>query len=87
METPRSEPPRLLLAWEALNPGVQIAIAFPVLFVVLLLLHLGPLNQPWSRAVLYGLFWAVPATGALVAASRNEARKRVASRDPREDRR
>jgi hypothetical protein len=84
MDTPRSEPPRLLLAWEALNPGVQIAIAFPVLFVVLLLLHLGPLGQPASRAFFYGLFWGVLATGAVVAASRNEARKR-ATRDPRDE--
>jgi hypothetical protein len=77
MSAPRSEPPRLLLAWEALNPGVQIAIAFPALFVVIFLLHLGPLNQPLSRALVYGIFWGVAATGALVAASRNEARKRV----------
>jgi hypothetical protein len=66
-----------LLAWEALNPGVQIAIAFPTLFVVIFLLHLGPLDQPLSRAIVYGVFWGTVATGALVAASRNEARKRV----------
>jgi hypothetical protein len=56
---------------------VQIAVAFPTLFVVIFLLHLGPLNQPLSRAIVYGVFWATVATGALVAATRNEARKRV----------
>jgi hypothetical protein len=74
-----------LLAWEALSPGPQIAIAFPILFVVIFLLHLGPLNQPLSRAIVYGLFWGVAATGAVVAASRNEARKRVRRDSPPRD--
>lgn len=76
-------PPRLLLAWEALPGQKQIAIAFPVLFVLLFLLHITLLNQPFGRSVLYGVFWGVVATYAVVMATRTEAAKRARNR--RED--
>ena len=69
-------PPKLLLRWEALEGGKQAALALPVLSVVLFLIHLGPLHQPVGRAIGYGIFWAIPATWALVSASQHERRKR-----------
>jgi hypothetical protein len=71
-----SDPPRLVLAWEALEGGKQAAIAFPVLAVVLFVLHIAFLNQPVGRAIGYGLFWAVPATWAVVRATAHERQKR-----------
>jgi hypothetical protein len=71
---------KLVLAWEALPGQVQIAIAYPLLSVILFLFHLGPLSQPVGRAIFYGLFWAVPATALLVIGSRNEAAKRRGQR-------
>ena len=64
------------VAWEGLAGQVQVAIAYPVLTVLLFLLHLGPLNQPTGRAIFYGLFWAIPATALVVMGTRNEAAKR-----------
>jgi hypothetical protein len=69
-------PPRLLLRWESLEGGKQAAIALPVLSVVLFLIHLGPLHQPLGRAIGYGIFWAIPATWAIVTATQHERRKR-----------
>jgi len=66
----------LLRRWESLEGGVQAAIAYPPLAVVLFLIHLGPLHQPVGRAIGYGIFWAIPATWALVTASQHERRKR-----------
>jgi ABC-type tungstate transport system substrate-binding protein len=54
----------------------QFLIALPVTAVLLFLLHLGPLNQPLTRAIFYGIFWAIPASAAIALASQNEARKR-----------
>ncbi len=71
------DPPRLVAAWEALEGGKQAAIAFPVLAVVLAVLHVAFLNQPTGRAIIYGLFWAIPATWAVVAATAHERRKRL----------
>jgi hypothetical protein len=79
---PRSgEPPRLLVAWEGLPTGAQIAIAFPVLVVLLFLLHVTLFNQPTGRGVFYGVFWAIPATAAIVIATSNEAEKRRRHRE------
>ena len=69
-------PPKLLLRWESLEGGKQAALALPVLSVVLFLIHLGPLHQPVGRAIGYGIFWAIPATWAIVTASQHERRKR-----------
>ena len=67
---------RLIERWEALEGGHQSLIAFPILAVALALIHLGPLNQPLGRAIGYGLFWAIPATAAIVSATAYERRKR-----------
>jgi hypothetical protein len=71
---------KLVLAWEALPGQAQVAIAYPVLSVLLFLLHLGPLNQPVGRAIFYGMFWAVPGTALVVMGTRNEAAKRRGER-------
>jgi hypothetical protein len=68
----------LLERWEGMEGGKQAMYAFPVLAVVLALLHIGPLNQPLGRAIGYGLFWALPATAAVVSATAHERRKRAA---------
>lgn len=66
----------LIRRWENLEYGLQFLIAYPVLFVVITLLHLGPLMQPPGRSMIYAVFWALPAAILVVAATQNEARKR-----------
>jgi hypothetical protein len=72
----QKSPPRPLLWWESLEGGKQAALAMPVLSVILFFAHTGPLHQPVSRAIGYGIFWAIPATWAVVTASQHERRKR-----------
>ena len=50
-------PPPLVRRWEALSARVQGALGFPVAFVLMLLIHLGPFNQPMGRAIAYAVFW------------------------------
>ena len=69
-------PPKLLLRWEALEGGKQAMIALPILAVILFFIHIGPLHQPVGRAIGYGIFWAIPATWAVVTASQHERKKR-----------
>jgi hypothetical protein len=78
-----SSPPRWLLRWEGLPAHVQIVIAFPVLLVLLFVLHLTLFLQPLARSVLYAFFWAIPGTYLVVIATRTEAAKRA--RRGRED--
>ena len=66
----------LLRRWENLEFGVQLVIAYPVMVVVVSLLHLTALAQPLWRSIVYGLFWALPATFLVAVASQNERRKR-----------
>jgi hypothetical protein len=70
------QPPRWLLKWESLDGQVQILIAFPVLVVLLFILHITLFRQPVARGALYGVFWAVPGTYLVVIATRTEAAKR-----------
>jgi hypothetical protein len=75
-ERPPSSPPGLAERWEALESGKQAALAFPALAVVLTIVHLTILGQPFLRGLGYGIFWAVPATLVIVVATANERRKR-----------
>ena len=68
--------PPLVRRWEGLSAWTQALVAFPVAFVAMLLLHLGPFNQPALRAVGYAVFWGAIATAAIVVASRAERAKR-----------
>jgi hypothetical protein len=75
--------PSLVERWEALEGGVQSAIAYPIAAVVLFLGHAAFFPRTrWVLAITYGLFWAIPATAAIVAATAHERRKRAAQRDP-----
>ena len=68
--------------WEALDPGKQAAIAYPVLVVLLFLAHWafpGLRDEP-LLALGYGVLWAMPATVAVVSATAFERRKRAARR-------
>jgi hypothetical protein len=73
--------------WEDLSPGRQALVVLPVAVVAMLLLHLGPLNQPTGRAITYALFWGAVITVALVVASRSERARRLERerRDPRRE--
>ncbi len=70
------QPPRAVLAWESLPASRQFALAFPVLTAVIALAHLTMLNQPLGRGLMYGVFWGLVATAAVIVASRNEAARR-----------
>jgi mannose/fructose/N-acetylgalactosamine-specific phosphotransferase system component IIC len=79
----RRPPPRLLLRWEALHVGVQVAIVAPLSVLVLWAVHIVFLNQPVVRGLLYGVFWGVLLTGAIVGASRaGRARREDGDRTP-----
>jgi hypothetical protein len=43
----------------------------------MLLIHLGPFNQPMGRAIAYAVFWGAILTGLLVVASRAERARRL----------
>lgn len=57
--------------------SVQIAAAFIVSSLVLWFIHIALLNQPTGRGFVYGLFWAVPVTFIVVAATRSERARRL----------
>ena len=80
------QPPRIVLWWESLEGGPQALIAGPPIAAVLAVIHLTLLNQPVGRGIGYGIFWALPATWAVIAATAHERRKRVALEE-REDER
>ena len=66
----------MLQRWESLKPGIQAAIVFPPLAVMLFLLNLSGFNQPLLRSILYGLIEAAPVTALILIATANERRKR-----------
>ena len=79
---PNPERRTLVERWERLRLGVQIAVVLPVSVVVLYVAHVTVLNQPQDRAILYGVFWGLLATFAIVAATRAERARREAGRRP-----
>jgi hypothetical protein len=70
----------LLERWEALEPGKQFVVSYPVMVVFLSIVHWTILSQPAYRGAIYGLFWALPAAILIVVGSQNERRKRAARR-------
>ena len=66
----------MLRRWESLKPGVQAAIVFPPLAILLFLLNLTGFNQPLLRSIVYGLIEAAPVTALILVATANERRKR-----------
>ena len=81
---PVNDRPSLLIRWENLHVGVQIGVVFAVSIIVLWLGHVVLLNQPLGRGFLYAIFWGVPLTIIVVAATRSERarRMRAEGRDP-----
>ena len=71
-----SEPNRAIAWWESLETWVQVAIAFPVLAVVLFAANLTAFSQPLLRSIFYGIFEGGVATGLVVAATLQEKSRR-----------
>ncbi|MGH7765012.1 MAG: hypothetical protein ACREOM_11435 [Candidatus Dormibacteraceae bacterium] len=70
-------PPPIVLWWEKLETWIQLAISFPVFAVVMLLINIGPFNQPLLRSILYGLFEGGVLSGLLAVASATERGRRA----------
>jgi hypothetical protein len=67
----------MLRRWESLSTGVQAAIVFPPLAILLFVLNLSGFDQPLWRSILYGLIEAAPITALVLVATANERRKRA----------
>ena len=76
MADPGAGPNALVRWWEGLTPLRQAAAVGPPLVVLLLLVNLGPFNQPLWRSILYGIFEGGVLTGLLLAITRSEKDKR-----------
>lgn len=76
--------PRLQRWWEGLRPGRQARYAFPVIFVILLAVHVAFFHRiTIARSVGYAFFEGLLATGLLVLATQGElARRRAAELPP-----
>lgn len=72
----RNRPPKLVLWWEGLETWRQLALSFPILAVVTLLINIGPFNQPLLRSILYGLFEGGVLSGLLAVATATERGRR-----------
>lgn len=72
----RKRPPKVVLWWEGLETWRQLALSFPVLAVLTLLINVGPFNQPIFRSVLYGLFEGGVLSGLLAVATATERGRR-----------
>ena len=70
-----------LVRWEALQGHVQFMITLPVAIVLLFFLHVIAFHLSAFRSFFYSLFWGIPASVIVVAASRNEALKRARGRE------
>jgi hypothetical protein len=77
MGDPRSgAPPRLILWWEALETWQRLAISFPILAVLMLVINIGPFGQPLGRSIFYGLFEGAVLSGLLAVATATERSRR-----------
>ena len=72
----RQRPPKLVLWWEGLETWRQLALSFPVLAVVTLLINVGAFNQPLLRSVFYGVFEGGVLSGLLAVATATEHGRR-----------
>ena len=70
-----------LVRWETLPGQVQFMVALPVAIVLLFFLHVIAFHLSAFRSFFYSLFWGIPASVIVVAASRNEALKRARGRE------
>jgi hypothetical protein len=72
-----ARPPAVVLWWERLETWKQLAISFPVFAVLMLLINIGPFNQPLLRSIFYGLFEGAVLSGLLAVATATERGKRT----------
>ncbi len=70
-----------LVRWEALPGHVQFMVTLPVAVVLLFFFHVIVFDLSAFRSFFYAVFWGIPVTIIVVAASRNEAVKRARTRD------
>jgi hypothetical protein len=72
----RQRPPALISWWEGLETWRQLVISFPILAVLMLLINVGPFNQPVLRSIFYGLFEGGVLCGLLAVATATERSRR-----------
>ncbi|MGA8924493.1 MAG: hypothetical protein WB682_15240 [Candidatus Dormiibacterota bacterium] len=85
MGTPRHDrqsgtnrpPPQVVFWWEKLETWKQLALSFPVFAVLMLLINIGPFNQPLLRSIFYGLFEGGVFSGLLAVATATERGRRA----------
>lgn len=70
-------PPRVVLWWETLETWKQLALSFPVFAVLMLVINIGPFNQPVLRSIFYGLFEGAVFSGLLAVATATERGRRA----------
>ena len=70
-------PPQLVLWWEKLETWRQLALSFPAFAVLMLLINIGPFNQPLLRSIFYGLFEGAVFSGLLAVATATERSRRA----------
>ena len=68
--------PRLVLWWESLETWHQLLMSFPILSVLMLVINIGPFNQPLLRSIIYGLFEGGVLSGLLAVATATERGRR-----------
>jgi hypothetical protein len=71
-----------LMRWEKLPGHLQFLLTLPVAVVLLFCFHVVVFNLSAFRSFFYAIFWGIPVTLIVVAASRNEAAKRMRAREP-----
>jgi hypothetical protein len=76
----RRDPPALVVRWEELHPGLQVAIVAPLAILVMWAAHVWFMGQPVVRGLSYGVFWGAILTGIVIAATRSERARRRAGR-------
>lgn len=72
-----STPPQLVLWWERLETWRQLALSFPAFAVLMLLINIGPFDQPLLRSIFYGLFEGAVFSGLLAVATATERSRRA----------
>jgi len=70
-------PPKVVVWWEKLETWKQLASSFPVFGTLMLLINIGPFNQPLLRSIFYGLFEGAVFSGLLAVATATERGKRA----------
>lgn len=76
----RRDPPALVVRWEELHPGLQVALVAPLAILALWAIHVWFLGQPVLRGLSYGVFWGAILAGAVIGATRSERARRRAGK-------